>query len=118
MKVYNPLKWNRILAGGAIIFLIFAVTAPVGPVYGMSQIKSLANRIRPGTFPELESEKKTSAEAADAAAAESPALTDTEKQILLSLKERKRFLDQRDLLLNQREEQPAWKRRKRRMRKT
>ncbi|MCH7479114.1 MAG: hypothetical protein IIA14_13570, partial [SAR324 cluster bacterium] len=53
----------------------------------------------------MESRKGTAAEPTEAAGPAREALTETERQILLGLKERKRQLDERDLLLNQREEQ-------------
>ncbi len=105
MDVRKSQKWNSIFLAGAIFFPVFFLALPVGPGYGMSQIKSLVNRVRPGSFPELEAEKKTKSLAARVTPPGGGALTETEKQILLSLKKRKRFLDQRDLLLNQREEQ-------------
>jgi flagellar motility protein MotE (MotC chaperone) len=73
--------------------------------FGMSTLKTWVNKVRPGTFPDLEAgtRKEVLEGAADAARQE--ALTETERQILLSLMERKRQLDERDTLLNQREEQ-------------
>ncbi len=71
----------------------------------MSQIKTWVNTVRPGTFPESEAGKKKAAGPTEAAGPAREALTETERQILLGLKERKRQLDERDLLLNQREEQ-------------
>jgi flagellar motility protein MotE (MotC chaperone) len=53
----------------------------------------------------LDADKEAPAEATKVQKTRQEALTDTERQILLSLNERKRQLDQRDLLLNQREEQ-------------
>ena len=89
-----------------IIFIFLFLFSSVGPGYSMSQIKSLVNKVKPGTFPELEAGKsKTQPEPEEAAAKGQEALTETEKQILLSLMERKRNLDQRDLQLNRREEQ-------------
>lgn len=71
----------------------------------MDQIRSLVNRVRPGTFPELTSGKKTPMPPAVKSAPSPEALTDTERQILLSLRARKQQLDERDTMLNQREEQ-------------
>ncbi len=97
---------NRAFFVTATIFFVFLfVTEPAGPVYSMSQIKTWVNKVRPGTFPELEAEKELKPEATAAKREGREALTETERQILLSLNERKRQLDQRDLLLNQREEQ-------------
>ena len=71
----------------------------------MSRIKTWVNKVRPGTFPEMEPRKETAAEPTEAAGPAREALTETERQILLSLMERKRQLDERDTALNQREEQ-------------
>ena len=99
------LKTKRFGISAALILLIFALAFPAGPVYSMSRIKTWVNKVRPGTFPEMESRKGTAAEPTEAAGPAREALTETERQILLGLKERKRQLDERDLLLNQREEQ-------------
>lgn len=99
------LKNKAFLVTAAFFFIFLFMAEPAGPVYGMSQIKTWVNKIRPGTFPELETEKELKSEAAAARPERQGALTETERQILLSLNERKRQLDQRDLLLNQREEQ-------------
>ena len=99
------LKTKRFGISIAAIFLIFALAFPAGPVYSMSRIKTWVNKVRPGTFPELEAGKKKAAEPTEAAGPAREALTETERQILLGLKERKRQLDERDLLLNQRAEQ-------------
>jgi flagellar motility protein MotE (MotC chaperone) len=61
--------------------------------------------IRPGTFPELEAEKGAESEAAPDERTQERALTENERQILLSLMERKRQLDERETALDQREEQ-------------
>ena len=98
------LKLKNIIIPGTIFFIILFMTVPVGPGYGMSTIKSWVNKVRPGTFSEMDSELDTTDSAAGKKTGQE-ALTETEKQILLSLMERKRQLDQRDLLLNQREEQ-------------
>jgi flagellar motility protein MotE (MotC chaperone) len=81
------------------------VAAPARHGYSMDQMRSLVNRMRPGTFPELDAGKLAQAPPAVREAPKREALTDTERQILLSLMERKRQLDERDTLLNQREEQ-------------
>jgi flagellar motility protein MotE (MotC chaperone) len=99
------LKFKKIVLPAAFFFIFLSLAAPVGPAYSMSQIKSWVNKVRPGTFPELEAAKEKKTEGAEVRPKRQEALTDTEKQILLSLNERKRQLDQRDLLLNQREEQ-------------
>lgn len=99
------LKTKNIIIPATIFFMILFVSAPARPGYSMSQIKSWVNKVWPGTFPELESDKEAPAEAPEVQKSSQEALTETERQILLSLNERKRQLDQRDLLLNQREEQ-------------
>ncbi len=93
------------LLGLSLLLAFTLVTLPPRHGYGMDQIRSLVNRIRPGTFPELESGKKKQPPPEPAGRPSSEALTETERQILLSLMERKRQLDERDTLLNQREEQ-------------
>ena len=85
--------------------LVFAVAVPARPGFGMSQIRGLVNMIRPGTFPELEAEKGAKPEDATDERPQERALTDNERQILLSLMERKRQLDERETSLDQREEQ-------------
>jgi flagellar motility protein MotE (MotC chaperone) len=79
----------------------------VAPRYGngMSQLKGLVNKVRPGTFPDLEAQQEQQPSSTLPQPERQEALTDTERQILLSLMERKRQLDERDVLLNQREEQ-------------
>ncbi len=105
MAIHKMLKprWFRHISALLLIFFMLGI-AP-GPGYSMSQIKAWVNKVRPGTFPELEAKQEvtppTSAEPENAR----EALTDTERQILLSLMDRKRQLDERDALLNQREEQ-------------
>ena len=99
------LKLQKFIVPVTIILIVLFVSAPARPGYSMSQIKSWVNKVRPGTFPELEAKKEAPAEAAKVRKPRQEALTDTERQILLSLNERKRQLDQRNLLLNQREEQ-------------
>lgn len=88
-----------------IVTIIIFTTLPPRPGFGMSQVRGLVNQIRPGTFPELESGKAAEQEEMESARPEERALTDNERQILLSLMERKRQLDERETLLNQREEQ-------------
>jgi flagellar motility protein MotE (MotC chaperone) len=85
--------------------VLFAVAVPARPSFGMSQIRGLVNMIRPGTFPELEAEKGAKPEDAPDERTQERALTDNERQILLSLMERKRQLDERETALDQREEQ-------------
>lgn len=99
------LKQKYILVPATIFLMFFFISEPARPGYSMSQIKSWVNKVRPGTFPELESKKEAPAEASKVQKSRQEALTPTERQILLSLNERKRQLDQRNLLLNQREEQ-------------
>ena len=99
------LKLNKKIRLGVIFLIFFSITAAPGPVYSMSQIKSLVNKVRPGTFPELEAAKEPAPESEQVTTEGQEALTETERQILLSLMERKRQLDERELLLNQREEQ-------------
>lgn len=81
------------------------VAAPARYSFGMSKLKSWVNTVRPGTFPDMESASKPEDKGAPAKAPPADALTENERQILLSLVERKRQLDERDSLLNQREEQ-------------
>lgn len=88
-----------------IVTIIIFTTLPPRPGFGMSQVRGLVNQIRPGTFPELESGKAAEQEEMESVRPEERALTDNERQILLSLMERKRQLDERETLLNQREEQ-------------
>ncbi|MCZ6473547.1 MAG: hypothetical protein O7A08_01935 [SAR324 cluster bacterium] len=99
------LKLQKLIVPITIILIVLFVSAPARPGYSMSQIKSWVNKVWPGTFPELEAGKEAPSEASKVQKSSQEALTDTERQILLSLNERKRQLDQRDLLLNQREEQ-------------
>lgn len=89
----------------AALTIVWCVALPARPSSGMSQIRGLVNMIRPGTFPELEAEKGAKPEAAPEERAEQRPLTDNERQILLSLMERKRQLDERETSLDQREEQ-------------
>lgn len=97
---------RTILPCGLALMLAVSFTAlPARHGYSMDQIRSLVNRVRPGTFPELETGKKMPPKPEEEARPEREALTETERQILLSLMERKRKLDDRDTLLNQREEQ-------------
>jgi flagellar motility protein MotE (MotC chaperone) len=92
------------LAGTAVLAIALVAT-PARYSFGMSKLKSWVNTVRPGTFPDMESASKTEDKAAPAKAPPSEPLTENERQILLSLTERKRQLDERDSLLNQREEQ-------------
>lgn len=93
------------LLGLSLLLAFTLVTLPPRHGYSMDQIRTLVNRIRPGTFPELDSGKKKQTQSEPTDKRGSEALTETERQILLSLMERKRQLDERDTLLNQREEQ-------------
>ncbi|HKI98944.1 MAG TPA: hypothetical protein VKB51_10765 [bacterium] len=99
------LKQKAIVAGLALALTVTFVAAPARHGYSMDQIRSLVNRVRPGTFPELDAGKKAQGPPPVREAPKQEALTDTERQILLSLMKRKRQLDERDTLLNQREEQ-------------
>lgn len=99
------LRQKLIAAAMALMLGTVLVSVPPRHGYGMDQIRSLVNRIRPGTFPELDAGKQVQAPPPVREAPRREALTDTERQILLSLMERKRQLDERDTLLNQREEQ-------------
>jgi len=91
------------LAGTAVL-AVALVAAPARYGFGMSKLKSWVNTIKPGTFPDMESASKPEEKPAPQQAP-TEMLTDNERQILLSLMERKRQLDERDSLLNQREEQ-------------
>jgi len=84
-----------------------ALMAAMPPRYGysMSTLKTWVNKVRPGTFPDMETAGKKEGPEGGADAAKQETLTETERQILLSLMERKRQLDERDTVLNQREEQ-------------
>lgn len=84
---------------------LLMVAAPARYSFGMSKLKSWVNTVRPGTFPDMESASKPEDKGAPAKAPAADTLTENERQILLSLVERKRQLDERDSLLNQREEQ-------------
>jgi flagellar motility protein MotE (MotC chaperone) len=90
---------------GTVLLVALALAVPAGPTYSMSTIRSWVNKVRPGTFPELEVGAKQPPKPADGTRPTGEAFTDTERQILLSLMERKRQLDDRELTLNQREEQ-------------
>jgi flagellar motility protein MotE (MotC chaperone) len=84
---------------------LLMVATPARYSFGMSKLKSWVNTVRPGTFPDMESASKPEDKGAPAKAPSADTLTENERQILLSLVERKRQLDERDSLLNQREEQ-------------
>jgi flagellar motility protein MotE (MotC chaperone) len=101
----KTMKWKRMLPLACALLIAFLVCLPARPGFGMSQIRGLVNKIRPGTFPELEAEKEAKPEAAPEERPQERALTENERQILLSLMERKRLLDERETSLNQREEQ-------------
>ena len=99
------LKHRAIVAGLGLLLAMALVAAPARHGYSMDQIRSLVNRVRPGTFPAMDATRQAQAPPTVREAPKREALTDTERQILLSLMERKRQLDERDTLLNQREEQ-------------
>ena len=98
------LKHKSIVCALGIALVLALLATPARHGYSMDQIKSVVNRIREGTFPELESGKEPPPPEV-ARRPRQEALTETERQILLSLMERKRQLDERDTALNQREEQ-------------
>jgi flagellar motility protein MotE (MotC chaperone) len=99
------LRAKLIIAGMAAVLAVSLVAAPARHGYSMSTLKTWVNKARPGTFPELETGKQAQPPPEIKAKPSQEALTDTERKILLSLMERKRQLDERDTLLNQREEQ-------------
>lgn len=99
------LRNKTILIGFGLLLSLAFAAFPARHGYSMDQIRSLVNKVRPGTFPELDTGKKKAPTPRTAAKPDRDALTETERQILLSLMERKRQLDERDTLLNQREEQ-------------
>jgi len=99
------LKKKTIVKIIAVLGLALVLTTPARPGYSMSTIKTWVNKVRPGTFPELETRKSKEPATPATAPAEGEVFSETERQILRSLMERKRQLDERDLLLNQREEQ-------------
>ena len=99
------LKHKSIVCTLGIALMLALLATPARHGYSMDQIRSLVNRIRPGTIPELESGKEAQPPPEVARRPRQEALTETERQILLSLMERKRQLDERDTALNQREEQ-------------
>ena len=81
------------------------LTMPARHSYSMNQIRSLANWIWPGFWPESETKKQSKPKPPPAQRSRTVALTPEERKILLRLLERKRGLDERDTLLNQREEE-------------
>jgi len=100
-RFFSPTRNKRALAIVAVFFLL---SADPRPGFGMSTLKTWVNKVRPGTFPELETNKgpaKTST--ADTTGQED--ISTTERGLLMSLMERKKQLDERETLLNQREEQ-------------
>ena len=101
----KSLKWKRIVPLLVAAAVICTVDLSARPSFGMDTIRGLVNRIRPGTFPELEAEKEAKPQAAPDERPEQRALTENERQNLLSLMDRKRQLDERETSLNQREEQ-------------
>jgi flagellar motility protein MotE (MotC chaperone) len=92
-------------AAAVLICAVLLTGMPPRYGYSMSTLKTWVNKVRPGTFPDLETAGKKEASQGASDAAKQEALTETERQILLSLMQRKRQLDERDTLLNQREEQ-------------
>jgi len=99
---------SRLRAGMLAVTVGCALVMTATPArysFGMSKLKSWVNTVRPGTFPDMESAPKSEEKTATAKAQPAEPLTENERQILLSLTERKRQLDERDSLLNQREEQ-------------
>jgi len=98
-------RLSPLFLAASLFFAVVFTGIPAGHSYGMSTLKTWVNKIRPGTFPELESANATQQKAPVAPTPGQDALTDTERKILLSLMERKRQLDERDIMLNQREEQ-------------
>ncbi len=88
-----------------LLCVVLFTTLPPRYGYSMSTLKTWVNKVRPGTFPDMEPAGKKEASQAGTDAGKQEALSETERQILLSLMERKRHLDERDTLLNQREEQ-------------
>ena len=99
------INWRGWIPLACVAVTVFMLIAPARPSSGMDQIRGLVNQIRPGTFPELESDEEAQKETAQEAESEERALTENERQILLSLMDRKRQLDERETSLNQREEQ-------------
>lgn len=97
---------SKIIHGG--IVLVMAMTmlaAPARHGYSMNQIRSLANWIWPGVWPESETKKQAKPKPPPPQRSRTEALTLEERKILLRLLDRKRRLDERDTLLNQREEE-------------
>lgn len=99
------LRHKTIVIGLGLVLATVLIGAPARHGYSMDQIRSLVNKVRPGTFPELEAGKKPEGPPPVAEAPRREALTDTERQILLSLQQRNRQLDEREILLNQQQEQ-------------
>ncbi len=105
MSMPIRLRPKPILVLATLVGLLTFTVLPPRYSFGMSRLKAWVNIVKPGTFPDMESAKQAEQTAkAPAPEAQQP-LTDTERQILLSLTERKRQLDERDSQLNQREEQ-------------
>lgn len=98
------LKHKSIVCTLGIALVLGLLVTPARHGYSMDQAKSMVNRFRPGTFPEVDARKELPPPEV-ARRPRQEALTETERQILLSLMERKRQLDERDTALNQREEQ-------------
>jgi len=100
MRTWKPSK-----AAAVLICAVCLTGAAPRYGYSMSTLKTWVNKVRPGTFPDMEQAGKKDTAEGGVDAAKQETLTETERQILLSLMERKRQLDERDTLLNQREEQ-------------
>jgi flagellar motility protein MotE (MotC chaperone) len=99
------LRAKLMVIGWTALLALAMTAAPARHGYSMSTLKTWVNKARPGTFPELEIAKEAKPPPRPEAKPSTEALTETERKILLSLMERKRQLDERDTLLNQREEQ-------------
>lgn len=99
------LKSKKIQGAIVVAMAITLLAMPARHGYSMDQIRSLANWIRPGVWPDPEAKKPSRPKAPPAQRSRTEALNPEERKILLKLLERKRRLDERDTLLNQREEE-------------
>ena len=96
----------RKLGCALLVVCFFVLITTPRHSYGMAQLKQLVNKVRPNTFPDLEKMKREEAQAPEPSPSlQEAVLTETEKQILLNLQVRKQRLDERETLINQREEQ-------------
>ena len=96
----------KIIHGGLVLVMALTLLAvPARHGYSMNQIRSLANWIWPGVWPESETKKQAKPKAPPPQPSRTVALTPEERKILLRLLDRKRRLDERDTQLNQREEE-------------